>query len=91
MPYHIRMASRSVEKQFVAVSAEDRERVIARIRALADQPRPRGVKSLARDVFRLRVGRYRVIYKVLEKERVVLIGKIALRSEQTYRGVAELF
>jgi mRNA-degrading endonuclease RelE of RelBE toxin-antitoxin system len=91
MPYRIKVASRSVEKQVAAVSAEERERVFARIRALADQPRPRGVKCLARDVFRLRIGRYRVIYKVLETEQVILIGKIALRSEQTYRGIEELF
>ena len=91
MPYAIRVASRAVEKQLAAVSTEDRDRVFTRIRALAGQPRPRGVKSLARDVFRLRVGRYRVIYKVLESEQVVLIGKVALRTEQTYKDIGGLF
>ena len=91
MPYAIRVASRAVEKQLAAVSAEDRGRVFARIRALEGHPRPRGVKSLARDVFRLRVGRYRVIYKVLESEQVVLIGKVALRTEQTYKDIGGLF
>ncbi len=48
-------------------------------------------KPLARDVYRLRIGRYRVIYKILEKEGVILIGKVALRIERTYKGLEELF
>jgi mRNA interferase RelE/StbE len=91
MPYTIRVASRSVEKQLAAVPEHDREHVIARIRSLADQPRPKGIKTLARDVYRLRVGRRRVICKILEKEEIILIGKIALRTERTYKGLEELF
>jgi mRNA-degrading endonuclease RelE of RelBE toxin-antitoxin system len=91
MPYTIRVASRSVEKQLAAVPEHDREHVIARIRSLAGQPRPKGIKTLARDVYRLRVGRHRVIYKILEKEEIILIGKIALRTERTYKDLERLF
>ena len=91
MSYSIRVASRSVEKQLAAVPEHDREHVIARIRSLADQPRPKGIKTLARDVYRLRVGRHRVIYKILEKEEIILIGKIALRTERTYKDLERLF
>lgn len=91
MPYTIKVASRSVEKQLAAVSQDDRGLVVTRIRNLAEQPRPKGIKTLARDVYRLRIGRYRVIYKILQKEEVILIGKIALRTERTYKGLEELF
>jgi mRNA-degrading endonuclease RelE of RelBE toxin-antitoxin system len=91
MPYTIKVASRSVEKQLAAVSQDDRELVVTRIRNLAEQPRPKRIKTLARDVYRLRIGRYRVIYKILQKEEVILIGKIALRTERTYKGLEELF
>lgn len=91
MPYGIRLASRKVEKQLAEVSKDDREQVIAQIRTLAVQPRPKGIKALAKNVYRLRVGRYRVIYKVLDKENVVLVGKIALRTERTYKGLQEIF
>lgn len=91
MPYGVRLASRRVEKQLAEVSKDDREQVIARIRTLAEQPRPKGIKALAKNVYRLRVGHYRVVYKVLDKENVVLVGKIALRTERTYKGLQELF
>ena len=91
MPYTIKVASRAVEKQLAAVPEGVREHVVTRIRSLAEQPRPKGIKTLAREVYRLRVGRYRVIYKILEKEGVILIGKVALRTERTYKGLEELF
>jgi mRNA interferase RelE/StbE len=91
MPYTIRLASRSVEKQLAAVPQDDRDFVVTRIRNLAEQPRAKGIKTLARDVYRLRIGRYRVIYKILEKEEAILIGKVALRTERTYKGLEELF
>lgn len=91
MSYTIKVASRAVEKQLAAVSERDREHVVTRIRNLAEQPMPKGIKTLARDVYRLRIGRYRVIYKILEKEELILIGKVALRTERTYKGLEELF
>lgn len=91
MSYAIKVASRGVEKQLAAVPEDVREHMFARIRGLADQPRPKGIKALARDVYRLRIGRYRVIYKILEKEGVILIGKVALRTEGTFKGLEELF
>ncbi len=91
MPYTIRVASRSVEKQLAAVPQDDRDFVVTRIRNLAEQPRAKGIKTLARDVYRLRIRRYRVIYKILEKEEAILIGKVALRTERTYKSLEELF
>lgn len=91
MPYTIKVASRAVEKQLAAVPEGVREHVVTRIQNLVEQPSPKGAKALARDVYRLRVGRYRVIYKLLEKEEVILIGKVALRTERTHKGLEELF
>jgi len=61
------------------------------VQALADDPRPPGVVQLEQDIYRLRVGDYRVIYKVLDEERIILIGRIARRSESTYRNLRRLF
>ncbi|MGH7379127.1 MAG: type II toxin-antitoxin system RelE family toxin [Candidatus Methylomirabilales bacterium] len=65
----------------------DRAHLVTRLRALADQPRTKGVKALARNVYRLRVGRYRVIYKVFDREQLVLIGRVAPRTERTYKDI----
>lgn len=91
MPYAIKVASRAVEKQLAAVPEDAREHAVTRIRNLAEQLRPKGIKALARDVYRLRIGRYRVIYKILEKEEVILIGKVALRTARTSKDLEALF
>jgi len=64
---------------------------VTRLLALADQPRPKGAKALARNVYRLRVGRCRVIYKVFDREQLVLIGKVGPRTERTYKDIEALF
>ncbi|MFQ5801638.1 MAG: type II toxin-antitoxin system RelE/ParE family toxin [Candidatus Methylomirabilales bacterium] len=74
-----------------AIPGRDRDRITARIRALSHQPRPKGVKALAANVYRLRMGRYRVIYKVFDKQQVILLGKIAPRTERTYKDLESLF
>ena len=61
------------------------------MQALADDPRPPGIVQLEQNVYRLRVGDYRVIYKVLDEERIILIGRIVRRSEGTYRDLRRLF
>ncbi len=61
------------------------------INALAEDPRPHGIVQLAPDVYRLRVGSYRVIYKVLDEDKLVLIGRIARRSGSTYQDLGRLF
>ena len=48
-------------------------------------PRPFGVKKLAGRVHRIRVGPYRIIYSIYDREKVVVIDKVERRKESTYR------
>jgi mRNA interferase RelE/StbE len=89
--YEIRVASSKVEKELAQIPKGDRERVIARVGKLAEDPRPSGIKALAPNIYRLRVGPYRVIYKVYDDERTILIGRFARRSEGTYQEWGKLF
>lgn len=89
--YRIIIASSRVEKELSRIPEPDRGRVVERMKKLAEDPRPKGVRALAPDVYRLRIGAYRVVYKVYDDEKVVLIGRIARRSEKTYRDFEELF
>ena len=60
----------------------------APILALGLEPRPPGVTKLAGSRFwRLRVGDVRVIYAIEEKRRLVVVLRVARRSESTYRRV----
>lgn len=58
------------------------------ILSLATEPRPPGATKLAgTDLWRLRVGDLRIIYLIDDSHRVVVVLRVARRSESTYRRV----
>lgn len=76
-----------VEKRLDDLQPRDFSLIDYHIRNLAINPRPHGVVKLYRNVHRIRVGDYRVIYSILDKEKVVLISKVARRTERTYKRI----
>ncbi|MFN2384320.1 MAG: type II toxin-antitoxin system RelE/ParE family toxin [Gemmatimonadota bacterium] len=86
MAHEIRFAP-SAARTFRALPVALRRRLAAKIDGLAEDPRPHGAKKLTgmKDVYRLRVGEYRVIYAIRSKELVVLVLKIGHRGE-VYRS-----
>jgi len=89
--YHIRLCSKKVVKQLDNLSTVDFRRIDAKITQLKKDPRPRGAKKLFDDIYRIRVGNYRIIYQVNDAKRLVHIGKIGRRHEHTYKDAARLF
>ena len=74
-----RSASREVED---LPTKKDRRRVVDRISKLADDPRPPGSEKLAGDDrYRVRQGPYRIIYKIDDATRMVVIVTIDHRRE----------
>ena len=69
----------------------DFERLDTALESLKTNPRPRGTKKLTGNIFRIRIGDWRIIYSINDKDRLITIGKIARRSEDTYNGVKDLF
>ncbi len=61
----------------------DQRRVAARIDALAEDPRPPGVEKLegADDLYRIRAGDYRIVYRIEDKRLLVLVIRIGHRRE----------
>ncbi len=58
-----------------------RRAIVARIRALADEPRPPGcVKLSGADKYRLRLGTYRILYKIVNDRLVVTVVRVAHRK-----------
>ena len=74
----------SAGKELAAVASKnDREKLVARIQALATNPRPHGSQKLAgyADRYRLRQGNFRIVYLIDDEASAVTIFKIGDRKE----------
>jgi mRNA interferase RelE/StbE len=83
MPDYAVVFARSARKELEALDPPIIERVIARIEALASDPRPAGSRKLrgSGNLWRVRVGDYRVVYGLDDRRRVVDIVRIRHRRE----------
>ena len=74
----------SAAKEIEAVDQKrDRQRIVTRILALANEPRPVGCEKLAGESnrYRVRVGRHRVVYSVSDVDLLVLVVRVADRKD----------
>ncbi len=80
--------SATAEKQIRKLSREDQVRVLRAIQPLATEPMPPGSRKIRGydDVFRIRVGTYRILYRVVGRRLLIIILKIGHRRE-LYRSL----
>ena len=88
--YRLELTPRA-QRELDKLSGYDLERVVAAIYGLGENPRPRGARKIRGPHYRIRVGVWRVIYSVFDRDQLVIVGKVARRSKRTYRRVDELF
>lgn len=73
---------KSVEKDFTAIPKKDLKKILARIEALAEDPRPPGCEKLTgQQRYRLRQGRYRILYSIQDDELTVWVVKAGHRKD----------
>lgn len=85
--YRVEFSPRA-KKELAHLPLEARLRVAADIDALAGEPRPAGCKPLRtapQGTYRIRVGRYRVVYLVRDDLVLVMVMRVTKRDESTYR------
>lgn len=72
-------AARAVRK----LGADIRRRIITRVETLSENPRPSGAEKLQglRDLYRIRVGDYRVVYQVSDDILLVLVVRVGHRRD----------
>ena len=78
----------SAGKELEAVGSKaDRTRIVAKIAALATNPRPHGSEKLAGydDRYRIRQGNYRVVYEVRDSDLIVNVIAVGDRKN-VYRA-----
>ena len=75
--------SATAEKQLCAFQRSDQVRIAHAIQSPAFQPFPRGTRKLRgyEDVFRVRVGVYRILYSVESDRLLIIILKVGQRKD----------
>jgi mRNA interferase RelE/StbE len=76
------LITKSAAKELERVPTKDRQRIVAKIRALADNPRPVGAEKLSgEDKYRVRQGDYRILYEIVDLDLIVTVVRIGNRRE----------
>ncbi len=81
--YRLLIKSSAAKELDAAGTKADRLRIVQRIQTLIGNPLPQGSEKLAgyTDRYRIRQGRYRIIYLVDDERREVTIFKIGHRRD----------
>lgn len=76
------------EHDLEKVQKHGKARTAEKIKSLALDPRPHGVKKIQgmKNLYRIRVGDYRVVYQIRDKVLLVLVVRIARRKD-VYRNL----
>ena len=82
MSYRIQV-TRSAEREILRLPVQLRNRILQSLDGLFKQPRPNGCKKLrdSENLWRMRIGAYRVIYSIQDEVRLVRVERAAHRSE----------
>jgi mRNA interferase RelE/StbE len=89
MAYQLKL-HRDVEKQLRRIPKKFQERLVETMRSFRNDPRPHGSEHLQDELYRVRIGSYRIVYAVFDDEVVVVVCKAGRRSEKTYRDLEKL-
>ena len=78
----------AADRDLRRLALKSQRRIVAAIEELGDDPRPPGVVKLAGadNVWRIRVGQYRVLYEIHDKRLLVLVVRIGHRKDIYRKG-----
>jgi mRNA interferase RelE/StbE len=73
----------AAEKELFKLNAANRKKLVEAIDELSDYPRPSGVRKLqgTENEWRIRVGLFRVLYTIDDKNRELVVFRITQRKD----------
>ena len=75
------LVKKSAEKELKEIPKKDLLKILDRIKSLSDDPHPTGsIKLTNKEKYRVRVGNYRILYKIEENVLTVFIVKVGNRK-----------
>ncbi len=73
---------KSAAKEISKLPKKDLKRILKGIESLTNNPRPFGAVKLSRDdKYRLRVGKYRILYQIFDEKLVITVVKVGHRKD----------
>ncbi len=85
--YRVQIKASAARELRAIPGKRDRQRIVRRIQALENDPRPPGSQKLSgRERYRIRQAQYRIVYGIEKDERVVYVVKIGHRKD-VYRDL----
>jgi len=77
------LLERRAERDLKKLSQEMFYRIIPKIKVLSENPKPAGCRKItgSKNDWRIRIGDYRIIYEIDEKEKAVKVMRIRHRRE----------
>ena len=83
MAEYVVVFARSARKELQNLDPQVARRILKQIEALVTDPRPSGVVKLegATDLWRIRIGQWRVVYRISDRERLVDIIAVRHRGD----------
>jgi mRNA interferase RelE/StbE len=78
---------KSVARDLRRIPNQDARRILAAVGSLSAEPRPSGVERLSgQERYRMREGKYRIVYEINDKEVVVVVVKVGHRKDVYQRS-----
>jgi mRNA interferase RelE/StbE len=72
----------SVYKDLKKIPKADLRKILSRIKMLSDDPRPAGCEKLTgQERYRLRQGRYRIVYSIQDDKLTIWVVKVGHRKD----------
>jgi len=73
---------KSATKEMAKLPKIHLQRIVTKIQSLSTKPRPDGCKKLSADEkYRVRVGDYRILYQIEDKQLIIYVVKVRHRKE----------
>ncbi|MCE2982886.1 MAG: type II toxin-antitoxin system RelE/ParE family toxin [Parachlamydia sp.] len=76
-----------LEKKLAKIPKRDQNAIVVKIKSLSKDPRQTGsIKLKGHSLYRVKCGKYRVIYEIKDKQLIILIVDVDGRKD-AYRGL----
>ena len=88
MNQYLVLLRRDAQKQLDSIPGKDNEAIRKALHSLENEPKSHNVLKLTgAELWRLRVGKFHLIYSVDDRNKRIIVVKVSKRDENTYKDI----